>query len=436
MVERAGSQDPGPRLAVVRGDAGVGKSRLLRAAAEEAAAAGCLVLAGWAGDRGGRVPYAPLVDALGHALDGRPADARLAGPGQHVRRLLELAAQESGAAPPPGLAQAPAAVAERVIGLLRGWSAEETCVLVLDDLHAADEDTLALLARLVARLPSMRCAVLAAVRSRPSDLPVAVAAFLERLHGMGQADVHELAPLTAEDAERLAACWLGAPPDADLAARLWSSCRGNPFYLEQAVRHLAEEHALTASAGGRTVGSGATPTLARRSLVELGGAAGLKAFVVKDDFSAPPPGKARLRIINGAPQSPPLDIGTAGGPVLFENVGFGKVSPFVAVPAGSLSLEARMAGTSRVLFSQGASRLPAGTILTVAGTVTGSGAIEMVPIIDAAGARSLPRGGVATGAGGTAGPRPPAPWLAGLILLLGTAAAARRRPGRSTARRR
>ncbi|HYN18420.1 MAG TPA: DUF4397 domain-containing protein, partial [Actinomycetes bacterium] len=167
------------------------------------------------------------------------------------------------------------------------------------------------------------------------------------------------------------------------------------------------------------------------TVVALGGAAGLEAFVVKDDFSAPPPGKARLRIINGAPQSPPLDIGTAGGPVLFENVAFGKVSPFVAVPAGSLSLEARMAGTSRVLFSQGASRLPAGTILTVAGTVSGSGAIEMVPIVDAAGARSLPRGGVATGAGGTAGPRPPAPWLAGLILLLGTAAAARRRPGRS-----
>ena len=228
------------------------------------------MLAGWAGDRGGRVPYAPLVDALGHALDAVRPTPGWPVPARTSAGCWSSPPRSPGGAPPPGLAQAPAAVAERVIGLLRGWSAEETCVLVVDDLHAADEDTLALLARLVARLPSMRCAVLAAVRSRPSDLPVAVAAFLERLHGMGQADFHELAPLTAEDAERLAACWLGAPPDADLAARLWSSCRGNPFYLEQAVRHLAEEHALTASAGGRTVGSGATtPTLARRSRVEL-----------------------------------------------------------------------------------------------------------------------------------------------------------------------
>jgi hypothetical protein len=179
------------------------------------------------------------------------------------------------------------------------------------------------------------------------------------------------------------------------------------------------------------------------TLVVLGGRESFQVLVARDDFSAPPAGKAKLRIINGAPQSPPLDIGTAGGPVLFEGVGFGTVSPFTVVPAGSLSLEARAAGTSRVMFTQGASRLPAGTIVTVAGTISRSGRIEMIPILDAAGAGTVPRGGVATGAGGTAAragtvPKLPAVILlfALLVLLALLAGAARRgSPGRMVRRR-
>jgi hypothetical protein len=88
--------------------------------------------------------------------------------------------------------------------------------------------------------------------------------------------------------------------------------------------------------------------------------------------------------------------------VLFRNVTFGTVSAFTPVTAGRFAIEVRQAGTSTVLFTQGASTLPAGTIITVAGTITPAGKIEMLPILDAAGAGNLPRGGVATGAGGTA----------------------------------
>jgi hypothetical protein len=136
--------------------------------------------------------------------------------------------------------------------------------------------------------------------------------------------------------------------------------------------------------------------------VLLGAPTQLQLRVAKDDFSAPPPGKAKVRVVNAAPQSPPLDIAVAGGPVLFRNVTFGMVSNFVPVTAGRFGLEVRQAGTSTVLFTQGAARLPAGTIITVAGTITGTGKIEMLPILDAAGAGNLPQGAVATGAGGTA----------------------------------
>lgn len=165
------------------------------------------------------------------------------------------------------------------------------------------------------------------------------------------------------------------------------------------------------------------------TVVLLGQQGKLQAVVAKDDFTAPPAGRAKLRAIVAAPQAPPIDIGVAGGPILFRDVKYGDVTPFVTVAAGKFSVEIRQAGTSRVLFTQGAARIPAGMIITLAGTITATGQIETLPILDAAGAGNLPRGGVATGAGGTAPGQPSRP--VGLVLVIGlltaTAWAARRR---------
>jgi Domain of unknown function (DUF4397) len=167
------------------------------------------------------------------------------------------------------------------------------------------------------------------------------------------------------------------------------------------------------------------------TLAAVGPAAKLQIMVLKDDFTAPPPGKAKLRGIDAAPQSPPIDIAIAGGPVLFRNLTFPEATSFATVEAGSMALEVRMAGTEQVVFKSGARPLPAGAILTVAGTVSPSGTIEVLPILDAAGAGAAPRGGIATGAGGTA----PADGTglalsltaAGLALMVGGAIAVRRR---------
>jgi Domain of unknown function (DUF4397) len=167
------------------------------------------------------------------------------------------------------------------------------------------------------------------------------------------------------------------------------------------------------------------------TLAAVGPAAKLQVMVLKDDFTAPPAGKAKLRGIDASPQSPPIDIAIAGGPVLFHDLTFPEATPFATVKAGSMALEVRMAGTKQVVFKSGARPLPAGAILTVAGTVSPSGTIEVLPILDAAGAGATPRGGIATGAGGTApadGIRLAGPLTAaGLALLVGGAISLQRR---------
>jgi Domain of unknown function (DUF4397) len=167
------------------------------------------------------------------------------------------------------------------------------------------------------------------------------------------------------------------------------------------------------------------------TLAAVGPAAKLQVMVLKDDFTAPPAGMAKLRGIDASPQSPPIDIAIAGGPVLFHDLTFPEATPFATVKAGSMALEVRMAGTKQVVFKSGARPLPAGAILTVAGTVSPSGTIEVLPILDATGAGATPRGGIATGAGGAA----PADGTglagsltaAGLALMVGGAIAVRRR---------
>lgn len=143
------------------------------------------------------------------------------------------------------------------------WGEEAPCLLVLDDLHAADEDSLAVLANLARRLPQLRCAMVAAARARPPDLSVALDALVERLGQAGTAVVWDLQPLGVEDTTRLAAHWLRASPDAALAARLWESSLGNPFYLGQAIRSLQEAF----PAGPSSDAGSFVPTLASASPV-------------------------------------------------------------------------------------------------------------------------------------------------------------------------
>jgi DNA-binding CsgD family transcriptional regulator len=277
VLERARAGGPGPRVAVLYGDPGVGKSTLLQAIVALAAAEGYAVLSGRAAEPDGRIPYALLADALGGEADGDPGGA------DGVHRALDPGVELSGAGPTL-VGQVPALVAERLVRLLRARSSRTPCVLTFDDLHAADDDSFAVIANLVHRMPRS-CVLFAAARPRPPDLPTGLAALLERQADEGSAILHRLDPLAPDAAAELAARWLGATPDDALAAGLWESCRGNPFYLRQAIRSLEEAEALARSGTRVALATATEPILAsanslRLRLARLGGAAERTARVL------------------------------------------------------------------------------------------------------------------------------------------------------------
>ena len=153
------------------GEAGAGKSRLLRFVADAAEARGIVVLSGRASAGGSPSPYRPLRDAFLAAFRDKPVPVSptLEGFEGHLGRLLPSMTV-------PAAEDSPVLVAEAVVRLLGVLAGEMGCLLLLEDLHWADAETIAVLDYLSDTLDGGR--VLCACTMRPGG---AVDAVIDRL---------------------------------------------------------------------------------------------------------------------------------------------------------------------------------------------------------------------------------------------------------------
>ena len=219
-----------PVVALVSGDAGMGKTRLVTEVTLAAARQGYLVLSGRCAELGDSVPYLPLADALRSAAVPALADALAARP---VLGLLlpDRAAREMAGSEVPSMAQ------QQLFGAVLGMLAElaETApvLLVLEDMHWADRSTRDLLTFLSRVLHRERIAVIATYRT--DDLhrghPLrAVAAELVRLPSV---TVVEVGPLGDEAmAEHLTAL-AARPLEAASLETIIRRAEGNAYYAEE-----------------------------------------------------------------------------------------------------------------------------------------------------------------------------------------------------------
>jgi Domain of unknown function (DUF4397) len=127
----------------------------------------------------------------------------------------------------------------------------------------------------------------------------------------------------------------------------------------------------------------------------------VKAMLLDDDMSRPASGKSKVRLIQALPGDQAVDLAARGG-VLFADARFPSASDYLEVQAGRVQLEVRKAGGDALAPARTVN-LPKGAVssLVVVGGIGES--LELLDIRDAAASAAAPAGGVATGAGGTAG---------------------------------
>ena len=224
---------------LIEGEAGIGKSALVRAAVAEAPEAGCQVFWGAGDELGQALPLLPF-------LDGLRVREPSANPRQNtIVRLLrgEVAADRG--------TDVPAMLAEQLLALVAEQCEVRPTILVVDDLQWADQASVALwgrLAKTAQRVPLLLVGTMRPVPQRDDLLALRrVAGEAARLQLTGLAD----AAVTD-----LVAALAGGRPDDNLM-RLADGAAGNPLYVTELVAALARGARLTVTerrrgrAGGR-----------------------------------------------------------------------------------------------------------------------------------------------------------------------------------------
>ncbi len=166
-LDRTAAGEPG--FVLVGGEAGVGKTRLLRELTARAEGAGFRVLTGQCVEPGAEgLPLAPLVDVLRTLARTMPPDqlGQVLGPARPgLSRLLPELALDGQPAGPTGESMQKAQVLELILGMLGRLSGVMPVLLGVEDLHWADRSTLDLAAFLIRSLRAARVLVVITFRS-------------------------------------------------------------------------------------------------------------------------------------------------------------------------------------------------------------------------------------------------------------------------------
>ena len=238
------------RLFLLVGEPGIGKSRLADELIGRAKARGTQVLIGRCWEAGGAPAYWPWVQSLrAYVRETEPQTLRAqlgSGAADLAQLLPELRDFFPDLPEPPALEPEGARfrLFEAASAFLIDAGQARPLVLVLDDLHAADEPSLLLLRFLARQLGQSRLLVIGAYRDvdpSPSD-PLTTA--LTELVREPMTSCLPLAGLAERDIARFIELTTGETPADQLVAIMREETEGNPLFVGEIVRLLATEGSL------------------------------------------------------------------------------------------------------------------------------------------------------------------------------------------------
>jgi DNA-binding CsgD family transcriptional regulator len=265
------------RVSLVRAGAGLGKTSLLREADQLARSRSLTVLTARGGELEREMPFGVARQVFEPALMALDDQARASVVGGAA--AIALPAVTSAAGQSPG--DAPGVI-HGLYWLAANLAERAPMVLLVDDAHWSDEQTLRWLAYLAPRISSLPLLVL--IAARPAE-PGTAHSLLNRLAEIEAVPVVDLGPLDRTAVAELARARLDAPTVPEFGAALARATGGNPFFVGQLLRVAMEEGIAPDAAGAEKVARLA-PEQATRSIIRRVERAGERATRVAQAVAA------------------------------------------------------------------------------------------------------------------------------------------------------
>ena len=238
------------RLFLVAGEPGIGKSRLTDELAAQARHRGVRVLYGRCWEAGGAPTYWPWVQALRAYVRDQPPDAlrgQLGAGAAELAQILPEVRELLGDVSPTTALDAEGArfrLFDATATFLRRASVERPLLIVLDDLNVADTPSLLLLQFVAGELSETQILLVCAYRDVDAGPADPLAATVRELARHGVTRRLHLRGLSEPDVARLIEIASGDAPPASVVAAVYQETEGNPLFVGEVVRLLADEGRL------------------------------------------------------------------------------------------------------------------------------------------------------------------------------------------------
>ena len=242
-----------------RREAGIGKTHLIEAILEEARLRGAFANIGHCYEMEGSPAYVPFIEMLEHTARVAPRERSAA------RWRCGAGSGEADAGAAPHVSRHPASsgtaseqqrrwMFNAYLEFIQRAAGTTPLVHVFEDLHWADEPTLLLLQHLAQAVATSPVLMIGTYRDVELEVARPFARILENLLRQKLAMRISLRRLPVAGVEQMLTAMSGQTPPPSLARVVFEETEGNPFFVEEVFRHLAEEGKLFDEKGGFRLG--------------------------------------------------------------------------------------------------------------------------------------------------------------------------------------
>jgi len=240
-------------LVALVGEPGIGKTRIAQELAGYAGLRGARVLWGRCYESGGAPPYWPWVQAIRSYVNQTDRDQLRQEMGSGAADIAEIVTDVREALPELAGRSAPMddpeaarfRLFDSITSFLRNASRNTPMVIVLDDLHWADQSSLLLLEFAGREIADDRILVMGNYRDVELNRRHPLAQTLGQLLRERQFERVGLTGLTEDDVQAFITIVAGLPAPPALLRLVYAQTEGNPLYVTEVVRLLAQEGLLT-----------------------------------------------------------------------------------------------------------------------------------------------------------------------------------------------